>query len=130
MRRCLPGPGLRHTALENIMAQDSNNQSELDGVVGSADLVTFQTGSVISRTILKKAAGTVTAFAFDAGEGLSEHTTPFDALIMGLEGEADITISGIPHRLKTGDILKLPAGEPHAVKAVTPFKMLLIMIKA
>ncbi|TPW14533.1 MAG: hypothetical protein FD129_1066, partial [bacterium] len=67
---------------------------------------------------------------FDAGEGLSEHTTPFDALVMGLQGEGDITIAGEPHRLAAGDLLRLPAGRPHAVKAVTPFKMLLIMIRA
>ncbi len=112
------------------MTQASKDESDLNNVIAAAALVAIQTGSVISRTILKKTAGTVTAFAFDAGEGLSEHTTPFDALLMGLEGEAEITISGRPHRVKAGDILRLPAGEPHAVKAVTPFKMLLIMIKA
>lgn len=112
------------------MSQEPNNSSELNGVVNAADLVAFQTGSVISRTIVKKSAGTVTAFAFDAGEGLSEHTAPFDALVMDLDGEAEISIAGTPHSVKAGDLLRLPAGVPHAVKAVTPFKMLLIMIKA
>lgn len=112
------------------MSQEPINPSELNGAVSAADLVAFQTGSVISRTILKKTAGTVTAFAFDAGEGLSEHTAPFDALVMDLEGEAEISIGGEPHRLTAGDIIKLPAGVPHAVRALTPFKMLLIMIKA
>jgi quercetin dioxygenase-like cupin family protein len=112
------------------MSEEKGNPSELSGVVSAAALVAFQNGSVISRTILKKPAGTVTAFAFDAGEGLSEHTAPFDALVMDLEGEGEITISGTPHRLNVGDLLKLPAGQPHAVKAITPFKMLLIMIKA
>jgi len=112
------------------MSKRSNDSSELDGVVTAAELVAFQTGSVISRTIVKKPAGTVTAFAFDAGEGLSEHTAPFDALVLDLEGEAEISIGGTPHRLNTGELLKLPAGVPHAVKAITPFKMLLIMIKA
>lgn len=112
------------------MSQEPINSSELNGVANAADLVAFQTGSVISRTIVKKAAGTVTAFAFDAGEGLSEHTAPFDALVMDLDGEGEISIAGTPHRLKAGDLLRLPAGVPHAVKAVTPFKMLLIMIKA
>ena len=112
------------------MSQSPNDPSDLDGVVSAAALVAFQTGSVISRTILKKPAGTVTAFAFDTDEGLSEHTAPFDALVLNLEGEAEISISGIPHRLNAGDLLKLPAGQPHAVKAVTPFKMLLIMVKA
>jgi quercetin dioxygenase-like cupin family protein len=112
------------------MSNGSNDSLELGGVVSAADLVAFQSGSVISRTIVKKTAGTVTAFAFDAGEGLSEHTAPFDALVMALEGEAEISIAGTPHRLIDGDLLRLPAGVPHAVKAVTPFKMLLIMIKA
>jgi quercetin dioxygenase-like cupin family protein len=112
------------------MSHGPNDPSELDGVVAAAALVAFQTGSVISRTIVKKSAGTVTAFAFDAGEGLSEHTAPFDALVLNLEGEAEITISGTPHHLNAGDLLKLPVGQPHAVKAITPFKMLLIMIKA
>lgn len=112
------------------MSKEPEDRSELIGVVSAAGLVEFQTGSVISRTIVKKTAGTVTAFAFDAGEGLSEHTAPFDALVMNLEGEAEISIAGVPHKLVTGDLLKLPAGVPHAVKAVTPFKMLLIMIKA
>ncbi|MBP6003856.1 MAG: cupin domain-containing protein [Pyrinomonadaceae bacterium] len=112
------------------MSKEPEDRSELNGVVSAAGLVEFQTGSVISRTIVKKTAGTVTAFAFDSGEGLSEHTAPFDALVMNLEGEAEISIAGVPHKLVTGDLLKLPAGVPHAVKAVTPFKMLLIMIKA
>lgn len=112
------------------MSEERSSPSDLDGVVGAAALVAFQSGSVISRTIVKKPAGTVTAFAFDAGEGLSEHTAPFDALVMDLEGKAEITIAGAPHILNAGDLLKLPAGQPHAVKAVTPFKMLLIMIKA
>lgn len=111
------------------MSQDTNDPSELNEVIRAADLVDLQPGGVVSRTIVKKKTGTVTAFAFDADEGLSEHSTPFDALVLSLEGEADITISGTPHRLKSGDILKLPAGQPHAVKAVTPFKMLLVMIR-
>lgn len=103
--------------------------TELKGVVAAADLVDVQPGGVVSRTIVKKKTGTVTAFAFDAEEGLSEHSTPYDALVLDLAGEAEITISGTPHRVTTGDILKLPSGEPHAVKAITPFKMLLIMIR-
>ena len=111
------------------MSESTSVQSDLTGVVSAGGLVEVQPGGVVSRTIVKKKTGTVTAFAFDAGEGLSEHSTPFDALAMSIEGEADITISGTPHRLKTGDILNMPAGEPHAVKAVTPFKMMLIMIR-
>jgi quercetin dioxygenase-like cupin family protein len=111
------------------MSQQGNDRSELNGVIAATELVELQAGGVVSRTIVKKKTGTVTAFAFDADEGLSEHSTPFDALAIDIEGEADITISGTPHRVKTGDILRLPAGEPHAVKAVTPFKMILIMIR-
>lgn len=112
------------------MAKDPGDPSEFHGVVLAADLVAFQPGAVVSRTLLKKPAGTVTAFAFDAGEGLSEHTAPFDALALGLTGEADIAISCAPQRVSAGQLVKLPAGQPHAIKAVTPFKMLLIMIRA
>lgn len=111
------------------MPEDKKDQWELGSAMAAASLVDLQPGGVVSRTIVKKKTGTVTIFAFDADEGLSEHTTPFDALLMSLEGQADITISGTPHRLDTGDIIKLPAGEPHAVKAISPFKMLLIMIR-
>jgi quercetin dioxygenase-like cupin family protein len=111
------------------MPQTASDPTELESVISAADLVDVQTGGVVSRTIVKKKTGTVTAFAFDADEGLSEHSTPYDALILDLDGEAEITISGKPHHVRTGDLLKLPAGEPHAVKAITPFKMLLIMIR-
>ena len=84
----------------------------------------------MSRVILKTPSGTVTAFAFDAGEGLTEHTTPVDALVHVVEGAASITIAGVTHPVSAGEILRLPGGVPHAVKATTRFKMLLIMIKA
>jgi quercetin dioxygenase-like cupin family protein len=93
------------------------------------DLVEYQAGSVVSRTLVKKPTGTVTAFAFDQGESLSEHTAPFDALAVVVDGEAEITIAGEPSRVKAGEMLTLPAGRPHAVKAVTKFKMLLVMIR-
>lgn len=111
------------------MSSGQKGAPELEGAVLASDLVAPQAGAVVSRTLIKKAAGTVTVFAFDAGEGLSEHTAPFDALVLDLEGEADISISGAPHHVSAGQILMLPAGKPHAVKAVTPFKMLLIMIR-
>jgi quercetin dioxygenase-like cupin family protein len=95
-----------------------------------ADLVALQPGAVVSRTLVKAGGGTVTAFAFDKGEALSEHSAPFDALVIGVEGEAEVSISKIPHRMKAGDLLRLPANEPHALKAVTPFKMILVMVKA
>jgi quercetin dioxygenase-like cupin family protein len=102
----------------------------LSGVVPLGDLVGHQPGAVVSRALVKKPAGTVTAFAFDAGEGLSEHTAPFDALLVGIEGECDVTISGVVHRLGAGAILRLPANEPHALRAAARFKMLLVMIRA
>src|SRR5689334_3885122 len=112
------------------VSKDPAQPPGLEGVVSASDLVVFQPGTVVSRTLVRKPAGTVTVFAFGASEGLSEHTAPFDALALSLEGEADISISGTPHRLHAGQLLRLPAGEPHAVKAITPFKMLLVMIKA
>lgn len=93
------------------------------------DLVQYQTGTVVSRTLVKKPTGTVTAFAFDAGEGLSEHTAPFDALAVVIEGEAEITIAGTPLRVRAGELVRLPAERPHAVRAVQRFKMVLIMIR-
>ena len=112
------------------MTTDRNAAAELEGAVAQSALVEYQPGAVVSRTLVKKGAGTVTAFAFDAGEGLSEHTAPFDALVLMVEGESEISIAGAPHRLTAGDLLRLPAGQPHAVKAVTPFKMILVMIRA
>ena len=95
-----------------------------------ADMIEYQNGAVVSRTLVKKPAGTVTLFAFDGGEGLSEHTAPFDALALVVDGEAEISIAGVPNRLTAGEILTLPANQPHAVKATTKFKMLLIMVRA
>ena len=94
-----------------------------------ADLVTYNDGSVVSRQITKADAGNVTLFAFDKDQELSEHTAPFDALVHVLDGETEIRISGKPFQLKMGDAIIMPADEPHAVKAVTPFKMLLTMIR-
>jgi quercetin dioxygenase-like cupin family protein len=111
------------------MATDRNPAAEIEGVVALADLVQHQPGAVISRTIIKKPTGTVTAFAFDAGEGLSEHTAAFDALVVGVEGEATITIAGIPFQVSAGHVVRLPAGKPHALAAASPFKMLLVMIR-
>ena len=112
------------------MSTDINDSSKLIGVLHQAELVQYQTGSIVSRILMKKAGGNVTAFAFDQGESLAEHTTPFDALVFMIEGEAEISISIIAHRLHAGQILLLPAGQPHAIKAITKFKMILIMIKA
>ena len=94
------------------------------------DLVNYQEGSVVSRTLIEKKTGTVTLFAFDAGQGLSEHTAPFDALVHLLDGEAEVIISGRPLRLKAGEIVVMPANEPHALRAPERFKMLLTMIRS
>jgi quercetin dioxygenase-like cupin family protein len=112
------------------MAEGSEGSVELNGVLSRADVVQYQPRAVVSRTLIKKPSGTVTAFAFDAGEGLSEHTAPFDALVSILEGDAEISIAADSYRLGAGDLLRLPANRPHAVKAIARFKMLLIMIKA
>ncbi len=93
-------------------------------------LVDYQDGAVVSREIINKKAGTVTLFAFDEGQGLSEHTAPFDALVYLLAGEAEIIISGKPVRLKGGEMVIMPANKPHALKAVTKFKMILTMIRS
>jgi quercetin dioxygenase-like cupin family protein len=111
------------------MKTDPSGTSALDGVLQQADLIQYQTGAVVSRTLVNKPGGTVTAFAFDQGEGLSEHTAPFDALVLMIEGESEITISKVAYRLNAKQMLRLPAGQPHAVKAVTRFKMILVMIK-
>lgn len=92
------------------------------------DLTEYQAGSVVSRMVINKKAGTVTAFAFEKGEGLSEHSAPFDALVIGVEGEAEIPIGGVPHIVKAGDMLIMPANVPHAVKPLTRFKMMLVLI--
>ena len=93
------------------------------------DLVDYQEGSVVSRTIVDKNCGTVTLFAFDKEQGLSEHKTPFDALVHILDGEAEITISGNTFHVKEGEILTMPANEPHALTAVKRFKMMLTLIR-
>jgi quercetin dioxygenase-like cupin family protein len=94
------------------------------------NLIDYQEGSIVSRTIIDKKAGTVTLFAFDEGQGLSEHTAPYDALVYLLDGEANVVISGKPIRLKKGEMTIMPANEPHALKAVTRFKMILTMIRS
>ncbi len=98
-------------------------------VVKVADLVSYQTAAVVSRVVVKQPTGNVTVFAFDEGEGLSEHTAPFDALVQVLEGEVEIRISGRTHRLLGGEMILMPAGQPHALKALTRFKMILTMIR-
>ena len=109
-------------------------QKKREKLVGQAvrliDLADYQEGSVVSRTIIDKKAGTVTFFAFAEGQGLSEHTAPFDALVYLLEGEVEIVISGKPIHLKGGDMVIMPANHPHALKATEDFKMILTMIRS
>ena len=109
----------------------SNGVTKLHSqAIKAADLVAYQEGSVISRQVLGKKTGTVTLFAFDQGQGLSEHTAPFDALVHVLEGEVDVSISKQSHRVREGQVIVMPANEPHALKAVTRFKMMLVMIRS
>jgi quercetin dioxygenase-like cupin family protein len=108
------------TGMEKLVAQ----------AIRLIDLADYQEGSVVSRTIIDKKMGTVTFFAFDEGQGLSEHTTPFDALVYLLEGEAEIVISGKPIRLKEGEMIIMPANQPHALRALKNFKMILTMIRS
>ena len=105
----------------------AHDQREVTRVV---DLASYQDGAVVSRVVLKRDTGSVTLFAFDAGQELSEHTTPYDALVQVLDGEADLTIAGRPYHLRAGEMLILPARQPHAVKATARFKMLLTMIRS
>ncbi|MCZ2127854.1 MAG: cupin domain-containing protein [Anaerolineales bacterium] len=95
-----------------------------------ADMINYQEGSVVSRQITKLDSGNTTLFAFDAEQGLSEHKSPYDAMIQVLEGELDLTLSGVHHTLKGGDMIIMPSNEAHNLRAVTQFKMLLSMFKA
>ncbi len=99
-------------------------------ILKMAEQAAYQEGSIVSRQITKTETGNVTLFAFDAGQELSEHAAPYDALVHLLDGEAEIRISGQPYHLKAGEAIIMPANEPHAVKAVKKFKMLLTMIRA
>jgi len=109
--------------------EQSVGKNLLREVIKLADLADYQEGAIVSRTIINKKTGTVTFFAFDQGESLSEHTAPYDALVYILDGEAEITISGKSFSVKEGEMIIMPANEPHSLKAVKRFKMLLVMIR-
>ncbi len=98
--------------------------------VDLAGLVAYQDGSVVSRTVVEDKAGTITLFAFDAGEALSEHTAPYDALVQVVDGEAIVTVAGNENRVGAGEAILLPAGKPHALRAPVRFKMILTMIRS
>ena len=107
------------------------NKKQLNAQASNLEsLIDYQEGSVVSRTIIDKKAGTVTLFAFDNNQGLSEHTAPFDAIVYVLDGEVEVTIAGKPISLKKGEMTIMPANKPHALTAKTRFKMLLTMIKS
>lgn len=114
------------------MALMSETETErlTERVIDPRGLVAYQPGSIVSRMLINTPAGTITIFAFDADEGLSEHTAPYDAVLEVLEGEALITIAGTDYSLTAGEMIIMPAGKPHAVQAITQFKMMLTMIHA
>ncbi len=98
--------------------------------VRATSLVDVQPGAVVSREIISKPQGTVSIFAFDQGEGLSEHTAPFDALVYAIEGRVKITLGGVAHEVAEGELIVMPANVPHALSALTPFKMMLVLVRA
>ncbi len=105
-------------------------EGSAERVVKLKDLVDYRESSIVSRTIVDEKAGTVTAFAFDRGQGLSEHTAPFDALVYAFDGRAEVTISGASVELAAGEMVVMPANKPHSLRALEPFKMLLVMIRS
>ncbi len=105
-------------------------EMEHSQVVNAGDLVAYQADSVVSRQVLGKPTGTVTLFAFDVGQGLSEHTAPLDALVFILDGVAEVTIAGQPFQVAEGEMILMPANRPHALNAKQRFKMMLIMIRS
>ena len=112
------------------MSNNQLSQKNKTEKLNLIDLLDYQPNSVVSRVLLKKSTGTITVFAFDEGEGLSEHTAPFDAYVQILDGEAEITISSEPVILKSGEMIIMPANQPHSLKALTRFKMLLVMLRS
>lgn len=115
-----------------MSSQQPPNKREIPAaeVLRVMDLVRYQDGAVVSRTLVSRPTGTVTLFAFDEGQGLSEHTAPFDAMVYLLEGEAEIIVSGKPLPTKAGEVVLMPANQPHSLKALSRFKMLLTMIRS
>jgi len=112
------------------MPQSKKQSLDSPQVSRLSDMIEYQKGSVVSQTLIDKKTGTLTLFSFDKGQGLSEHTAPFDALVYILDGEAEISISGKPFHLQAGEMIIMPANEPHALKAIERFKMMLVMIRS
>lgn len=117
--------------MESVLFTDPEFSNELimPEIMKTQELVEYQKGAVVSRTLINKPAGTVTLFSFDKGEGLSEHTAPYDALVQILDGRAEIIIGGEPHTLGKGEMVIMPADITHALRAVNRFKMMLVMVK-
>lgn len=115
--------------MEHTRKQREMKRVEAAHVVKLVDLIEYQEGSIVSRTLIDRKTGTVTLFAFDEEQGLSEHTAPFDAMVHILDGEAEVVISGKAFCLKEGEMIIMPANQPHSLKAVKRFKMALTMIK-
>ena len=108
----------------------TSSNTPIAEVIKLRDLVAYQSGAVVSRTLVNEDEGSITAFAFDERQGLSEHAAPYDASVVVIEGEVEIKIAGSPHRLREGEMIIVPANKPHALKAVTKMKMLLVMVRS
>ena len=117
-------------AYQDVRFELTNSKTAVAQVMKLKDLIAYQNGAVVSRTLVDHDGGTVTAFAFDEGQGLSEHTAPYDAFVIVIEGQVDIKISGESFHLSEGEMIIMPANKPHALKAVTKFKMILVMVKS
>jgi quercetin dioxygenase-like cupin family protein len=115
---------------KSTMNQEQPSNKRLMTPRSINDSLSYQEDSVVSRELIHTSTGSVTLFAFDKNQGLSEHTTPYDAFVMITDGQAEVTVSGVKHEIKAGDMLLMPASSPHALKAIEPFKMILIMIKS
>ncbi|MFC1848475.1 cupin domain-containing protein [Chloroflexota bacterium] len=126
----VPRCGRYTTGGEEMAPSEKQSEGLMAKAMRAVDLVDYREGSVVSKEIINKGTGIITFFAFDEEQGLSEHTAPFDAFVYLLDGEADITLSGVTLRLKEGEMVIMPANKPHALKAVSKFKMMLVMIKS
>ncbi|MGA8903542.1 MAG: cupin domain-containing protein, partial [Candidatus Bathyarchaeia archaeon] len=115
---------------QDVRFELTNPKTAIAQVMKLKDLIAYQSGAVVSKTLVNEEEGTVTAFAFDEGQGLSEHTAPYAALVIVIEGQVDVKISGESFHLNEGEMIIMPPNKPHALKAITQFKMILIMVKS